>query len=138
MNILPKEPTLRPACLVTFFIAMALADNVLVKGSTFSDLALQKVPASALTYCLKCKPEAVERPIMRSTEANRSLSESQGLTYDISFNRLGLPDPRRSCLHRRPSPNYEQRVIHVIGMTMGRKMTRMASACILTCRTSRN
>ena len=64
---------------------MALADNVLVDGNTFSDLASRKVPPGALTYRFKYKPEALERPIMRSTDPNGSLSESRVLTYD-TFN----------------------------------------------------
>jgi hypothetical protein len=68
VNILPEEPTIRSACPVTYFIAMALADDVLVEGNTFNDLAPQRVPAGALTYRFKCKPEALERPAMRSTD----------------------------------------------------------------------
>jgi hypothetical protein len=64
---------------------MALADNVLVEGNTFSDLASRKVPAGALTYRFKYKLEALDRSIMRSTETNRSLSDSRVLTYD-AFN----------------------------------------------------
>lgn len=84
VKVLPEEPTIRSACPVTCFIAMALADNVLVLGNTFKDLASQKVPAGALTYRFRYKPEPLERPIMRSTHPNGSLSENRVLTYDTS------------------------------------------------------
>ncbi|KAF2849805.1 hypothetical protein T440DRAFT_490368 [Plenodomus tracheiphilus IPT5] len=85
VNVLPEEPTIRSACPVTYFIAMALADGVFCEGNTFNDLAAQRVPAGALTYRFKYRPEALERPIMRSTNPDGSLSESRVLTYD-TFN----------------------------------------------------
>jgi hypothetical protein len=41
VNILPENPTILSAFLVTYYIEMALVDNVLIEGNMFNDLASQ-------------------------------------------------------------------------------------------------
>jgi hypothetical protein len=85
VSFLTEEPNIRSACPVTYFIALALADGVFSEGDTFEDLTARKIQLGALSYSFRFKPEALERPILRSTCPDGSLSDTRVLTYD-TFN----------------------------------------------------
>ncbi|PZD37947.1 DUF3435 domain containing protein [Pyrenophora tritici-repentis] len=85
--LLYEEATMRSMCPVTYFIALALADGVFDSCKTFEDIEAKELPLGSSLYKYRYKPEAKQRPILRSISPNGTVSKNDILTYNC-FNNM--------------------------------------------------
>ncbi|KAI1673666.1 DUF3435 containing protein [Pyrenophora tritici-repentis] len=78
---------MRSMCPVTYFIALALADGVFDSCKTFEDIEAKELPLGSSLYKYRYKPEAKQRPILRSISPNGTVSKNDILTYNC-FNNM--------------------------------------------------
>jgi hypothetical protein len=80
--LLYEERSSRQTCLVTYFLALALADGVLEKCNTIGNIHAKRYAPGSLIYHYRYKPEAKEKPILRSVGSDRAVCSDRILTYN--------------------------------------------------------
>ncbi|KAF1941090.1 hypothetical protein EJ02DRAFT_378356, partial [Clathrospora elynae] len=88
VSFLTEEPSIRSACPVSYFLALALADGAFSKGNTLEELTAMKIQPGSLSYRFKFRPEVLGKPILRSICSDGSLSDSRVVTYSAFNNTL--------------------------------------------------
>lgn len=73
---------MRYMCPVTWFLSLAFADNVFQDLSSHEDLAKARPPAGSFLFRARYNKDALDRPIMRNTRADGTLSADRIWTYD--------------------------------------------------------
>ncbi|KAE8853123.1 hypothetical protein HRS9122_00115 [Pyrenophora teres f. teres] len=86
--LLYEEAGMRSMCLVTYFLALALADGVFDGCESFKDIEVKELPLGSLLYTYRYKSEAKQRPILRSINPNGTVSDNEILTYNCFNNML--------------------------------------------------
>ena len=86
--LLYEEDTMRSMCPVAHFMALALADGVFQDCTCFQDIEAKELPPGSSLYKYRYKPEAKQRPILRSISPNGVVSENDILTYNCFNNML--------------------------------------------------
>jgi hypothetical protein len=79
--VLYEELERRHLCLVSYFLALALADGVLLSCNTFADVSKRRNAPRSLSYCFKIKEEARSLPIIRGLSSNRTIAKDRILSY---------------------------------------------------------
>jgi hypothetical protein len=80
--LLYEERSSRQTCPVTYFLALALADGVLEKCNTIHDIHAKRYAPGSSIYRYSYKPEAKERPILRSVGSDGAVCSDRILTYN--------------------------------------------------------
>lgn len=80
--VLYEEPLMRYMCPVTWFLSLAFAGNVFQDLSSHGDLAKARPLAGSSLYRARYKKDTLDRPIMRNTQADGTLSADQIWTYN--------------------------------------------------------
>jgi hypothetical protein len=75
-------PSKRYMCPVTWFLALAFADDVFQDIRSYLDLNSIRPIEGSLKYTARYKADALQRPVMRGMRANRSMSQGRIWTYD--------------------------------------------------------
>ncbi|KAI0580591.1 hypothetical protein TUN199_07012 [Pyrenophora tritici-repentis] len=78
---------MRSMYLVTYFIALTLADGVFDSCKTFEDIKTKELLLGSLLYKYRYKLEAKQRLILRSISPNGTVSENDILIYNY-FNNM--------------------------------------------------